>query len=231
MSDFGALTDHFGYASSDLILVDSSADPNPETRTDATDENGDIAASTWHGAGGIEDISCTYALKSGTLNLNTLVVGEKTATTQFIESIEVAPTNAQWPQITVSGKKGLVAITAPDGKLNTFALPSITIKGIKAAQEMGFTTGANCKLTGASLSASCTMEQQDDGVGDPAAHGVSGGVMTVSADFVRITAAPSWTVTLADAEETKAPGVEQGQAAYHTGTGTYEYILTRGTPA
>jgi hypothetical protein len=36
-------------------------------------------------------------------------------------------------------------------------------------------------------------------------------------------------VTLDDAEETQSPGDETAEAGYNTGTGTYEYILERGT--
>ena len=54
-SQFGAKTDHFGILADGegtlgdvLEIIDSSATPDAQSRADA-DENGDIAAATWHG--------------------------------------------------------------------------------------------------------------------------------------------------------------------------------------
>jgi hypothetical protein len=127
--------------------------------------------------------------------------------------------------VEVSGKLGTKGVTNDAGK--TYTLPSFILKGMKQAQEMGFTTGTGCRLTASAFSGSVDLAQVEDGLGEPAAHGVSGGVGEGSADFVGITAAPAWTVSLVDATETKAPGEAEPQAAYHTGSGTYEFILTR----
>lgn len=236
MSNFGALTDHFGLATADLILVDSSSETDALSRADAEDENGDIAASVWFGntAKDLKSVSCSYLLKSGTLNLNILACGECTveaAIVGVIESIEAGTENKGWPKIDVSGKLGTKAVTAPTGFKNTFKLPSLTLKGMKQAQPMGFTVEEGCRLTSSTLSASIDLAQAEDGLGEPAAHGISGGVISGSAEFVAITDAPAWVVTLPDATETQAPGVAEGQAASHTGTGTFEAILVRDTVA
>jgi hypothetical protein len=227
MSNFGALTDHFGIATSNLILVESSKTPVEQNRVDATDENGDVADTDFHGntAGTLFEASCTYALKSGTLNLNTLKLGELTAGT-IAESLEVATEGAAWPQFTMSGKLGCQTVTAPSGKANTFTLPDLVITGIKAAQLMGFTVGAG-RLTGCTLEASIETAEQQNGVGEPVAHGVSGGTGTVTAEFVRITDAPAWTLTAAWLTEQKKPGIEEGQAAHHTATAVAGLTLTR----
>ena len=227
MSQFGALTDHFSMATADLILIDSKIEDDPLSRADAQDENGDIAAATWFGntAKALKTASCTYALKSGTVSLSTFVLGE-IATGVFVESINPSTSNSDWPKVEVSGKLGTETITNDAGK--TYTLPTLSLSGIKRAQEMGFTTGAGCRLTASSFSGSVDLAQVEDGLGEPAAHGVSGGVGEGSADFVGITTAPTWTVDLADATETKAPGEAEPQAAYHTGSGTYEIILERG---
>jgi len=225
---FGALTDHFSLASDDLVLVDSSEVPVAQDRTDAQDENGDITASAFHGntAGDLKEVSCTYALKSGSLNLNTLYLGEL-ETGLVATSLEASTSNTEWPQITISGTKGVEDVCNPDSAGTRFQLPNITLQGCKRAQIMGFTVGDNCKLTGSSLSASIELAQQEDGEGEPVAHGVSGGTYEVSADFVGITASPSWTVTLAGLTETQTPGSAEGQAAWHTGSGTAAGTLTR----
>ena len=235
MSSFGALTDHFGLTAGGGALetvgtlVESSETPVAQNRVDAQDENGDVAASSYHGntEGDLSEVSCTYAIKSGTLNLNTLKAGEITVsgTKIVITSIQVTTGNGEWPQVVVSGTKGTEAITAPTGLLNTFTLPSITIDGKKQAQTLNFTVSAG-KLTGSSMTASVELAQQDSGVGEPVAHGVSGGTLELSADFVRVTDAIAWSVA-SPWTETQAPGADEGQAAYHTATGTGAGILAR----
>jgi hypothetical protein len=235
MSNFGALTDHFGLASASLVLVDSNESLVEQSRADANDENNDIAATSYYGntTQDLREVSCIYALRSATLNINTIKLGALAATpTVLRESIEVSTSNDGWPQITVTGKKNISAITAPSGKLNTFTIPSVTLSGMKQAQLICFTVGTGCRLTGSSLSASVDMAQQDDGLGEPVAFGVSGGQGTISAEFVRITAAPTFTLnttgnTTLGLTVTANPGVEQGQSAYHTGTGTIGFTITR----
>lgn len=233
--NFGALTDHFGLADTDLILVGSSKTYVEQSRADAPDENNDVAASAYFGNTTQEmaEVSCTYALKSGTLNINTIKLGATAAAPTILrQSIDVATSNSEFPQITVAGRINILEITAPTGKLNTFTLPSITLTGIKQAQLIAFTVGAGCRLTGSGLSASLELAQQDDGVGEPAAHGVSGGTGSITADLVRISAAPSWTVvttnnTAFGITETQAPGLEEGQAEWHTATAAAGFMIAR----
>lgn len=230
-NDFGALTDHFSIATSDLILVDSSKTPMAEYVAEAIDENGDLAARMLYGndGGTIADASCTYLLKSGTLNLNTLSVGEL-ETGVVVTSIEAATSNGDWPKITVSGKLGTAAFQAPTGKTAKAALPSLTITGGKFAQVMSFTVGAGCKLTSCTFSVGADIAQADDGLGEPVAYAASfNKPPEISAEFVRITAQPSWTVT-SPLEETQAPSTVESQAAYHTSSAKgIMAVLTRGT--
>lgn len=234
MSNFGGLTDHFGIASSSLILIESSKVPVEKSRADAQDENGDIAASSYYGSnsGTLFDISCTYALKSSTLDLATLYLGELTAGT-IAESGEVSTSNTEWPTITISGKIGAQTVAAPSGYTNKFPLvpASLTLTGIKQAQALGFTVSAG-RLTGCTLSSSIELGQLDDGVGEPAAHGVSGGTGTLTAELVRTTSdALAWGSLAAWLTETSAPGTEEGSAAFHTGTATAAYTLARDAAA
>ena len=224
---FGAYTDHFGLESSDLVVVDCSKVPRPLSRDDAEDENGDLAKATWFGntAGEIYDVSTTYELKSGTLDLSTLFLGELSSGV-FAASMVPSTGNKLLPRIVVTGVLGIEDIVAPTGYTNTFAMPAITLTAIKQAQLLDFTVDAGCRLTGSSISASVDLAEFPDGVGEPHAHGVSGGIATLDADFVRITAACAWTPgTIWD--ETQAPGEEEGQNTHHTGKGTAEAILTR----
>jgi hypothetical protein len=234
-TSFGGITDHFSLADTDLILVDSNRRARAQNRADAQDENADIVASAYSGntAKEIEEVSCTYALKSGTLNLNTLFIGELAARI-FAQSMAVTTANGAWPQIVVSGFLGLETMTAPATKTNKFGLPAITISGVKQAQLLSFTIAAGGRLTGSSITFNCEMAEQLDGVGEPAAHGVSGGTGELTAEFVKVEdSQPGWTlaspITAAPflAEVTQEPGADEPQAGWHTTSAAASFILTR----
>lgn len=226
--NFGARTDHFGYASTNLILQESSKEPIPNERADANDEFEDIVAFEHYGnrAGTLYQATVKYALKSGTLNLNTLKIGEK-ETGVIIDSIDVDTTNNDWPMITVSGRLGALAVQEVPGYTMYASLPSITINGVKMAQSMDFTYDAGCRLNSCSLKASTNTAQLNDGLGEPVAYAVGMGTIELTADFVRVTAAPAWTLG-ADWSERKSPGITEPQAGFHTSTGEAERIALRG---
>ena len=233
---FGAYTDHFGILAripvstigtlADVLTI-TAAEKTPDamSRGEATNECGDVVAATWYGntAGALYDVSNTYVLRTDSLNLNELQAGEL-ATGIFAATIEVGTSNDGWPQITVSGKLGFAAIVSTD--LATWTLPDITILGKKCAQLLDFTVDAACRMTASSLSASVDPAQVEDGEGEPVAQGVSGGLLTISADMVRVTGACAWTPAVAW-EETQAPGESEGQAAYHTASAAAEQIWVR----
>lgn len=235
MSTFGALTDYFGIlALSDgvsgtlatiLELTESSRTPATESRANAEDENGDICASSYYGAGDLSEASSTFKVCKGVaLDTALLALGELTAG-KTVTSIEVATAMKEWPTITVSGT--LATDTMDTSILQTFAMPSFTLASRTQAQELGFTTTVGCKLNSSSVSATVELAQQDDGLGEPVAHGVSGGEYTVSAEFVAVTDVCAWTVTGSGLTETKAPGAQEGQASYHTGSGEAQGTLVR----
>jgi len=232
MSNFGALTDHFSIATTDLILIESSLSPDVESVATALDENGDLAARQEYGndGGAIKTANCTYLLKSGTLDLATLSVGELEEGVA-VESISVATSNGDWPRVTVVGKLGMDEFQAPTGKTAAAALPTLTITGGKFAQPLSFTVGAGCKLNSCSFSAAAEIARADDGLGEPAAFGASfNAPPEITAEFVRITTQPSWTVSGA-LTQTQAPTTVQPQAAYHTSTAAGVLAaLVRGTP-
>jgi hypothetical protein len=239
-NQFGALTDHFNLATSDLVLVDSSLTPVAKSIERATDEDGDNVAEQEHGqtaAGTLAEASCTYALKSGTLDTSTLACGYFAAAAgppavlnRIITSISIATSNDGWPQVTVTGMVGVIAVTAVSGKDATYTLPEYTITGYKRAQLIGFTIGENGRLTSSSYEATIETASQADGEGVIVAHGMSGGVQSVTAEQVAIDAAATWTPA-AGWIETQAPGVSEGQASWHTASMSAEQILERDTSA
>jgi hypothetical protein len=231
-----------------LEVTASSKVPQARSRSDARDRNNDIAEAAWHGntAGEADletlfDASVTYTLKAGSFSLAQLRGGEIVAATidlagKVIASFEIGTSNDGWPTITASGVIGARAIVAPEfpaNALNTWVLPAITLTGAKRAQPL---TGAGNssvvidegEITGSSLSATLDIAQQEDGVGEPCAHGISGGVIALSVDIVRIDDPPAWTLGT-DWNETQKPGVDEGQAAFHTTSAAAEKIWVRET--
>jgi hypothetical protein len=236
---FGAYTDHFGILArlagagpatlADVLEV-TAADktPDPMSRAAAMNECNDPVAATWYGntAGLLFDASNTYVVKSGTLNLEDIQAGE-VAVGVFIGNIEVGTSNDGWPQIVVSGRLGFEAIVST--KPTTWTLPDITILGKKCAQLLDFTVGATCRMTASSLNASVDPAQVEDGEGEPAAQGVSGGLLTLGVDMVYVTGLCTWTPGL-DWTESQGPGNEESQAAYNTTSAEAQQIWVRDTP-
>lgn len=235
--EFGALTDHFGILAlthgagtlADILkLVESNKTPIPKDRADAKDEYGDIVASTYYGnaAGTIYEATCKYQIVAGSLDLDELMIGEL-ATGIVAEVLEANTENGDWPLLSITGKLGMAAIQVPAGKTAKCTLPSdITILGARMAQTMLFATGNGCRLTKSTFKASGSIGQTEDGVGEPAAYGISFETAEITAEFVRVTTAPSWTVAH-PAVEKQAPSLNEPKAAYHTGTGIAEIPLAR----
>jgi len=228
MANFGALTDHFELTDAEAALetigelVASNKTPVAQSRADAADENGDVADAAWHGntEGELYEASCTYAIKSGTLDLSDLKLGQLSAGIVAL-SIEVATDNGAWPQVTVSGILGSAALE----QVKTWDLPEINVLGKKQAQLMGatLTTG---KLNSCSFSASCDWAQQEDGEGEPVAYGVSGAVASATATAVGVSdaapvlaAADGWTLS-------QDTNIDEPQADWHTANITVEQVLT-----
>ena len=232
VENFGARTDHFGFASADLVLISSSATPLPETVERAENQEADYEDENKHGqnaAGDLKAATCTYALISATLNLNTLAIGESASGT-ICESLEAVTANGAWPMITATGQTGTEAVTAPTGKLNTWTIgDSIILTGAKRAQLMDFAIDEGCRCTGSTYTANVDIASQPNGLGVIVAHGVSGGVSTMSADLVRITAACAWTPTaLSNWLEEQQVGADEPQAGFETsGTVSASKILAR----
>lgn len=230
---FGGKTDHFSFATTDLILQESSKIPRPPNEANALDANGDVAKTELYGndAGTIFDVSATYLLKSGTLDLSTLFVGEL-STGVFVGNISVDTTNGAWPKISVSGALGYAAFQAPTGKTAKAALPAITLTGGKFAQLMGFTVTGGA-LNGTSLSVSCDTAEAADGEGEPVAYAASFPNAEVVANGVYTTAAFAWAVTAPGVGliEKQPESAVEPQAAWHTSTATGYIPMVRGTAA
>jgi hypothetical protein len=222
MANFGALTDHFGLGgTTGFELVESSATPRAQTRADALDANGDIADAAYHGntSAGLKEASCTYALKSGTLATGTILKLGQLAVGKVALSVEVVTSNGAWPQITVSGIIGSTALE----QVKTYDLPAYTVNGKKQAQVMGVavTTG---RLTDCTMSASCDWAEQQDGLGEPVAYGVSGAIVTATATAVAVSDEAPVLAAAANWEVSQGSGLDEPQANWHTASITTEIV-------
>ena len=242
---FGVSTDHFDLTSNALsgkaVMTAASKTPVAQDRSDAEDANGDIVGSAYFGnsAGFLYEISNTYQIKSGEeVHLNALKLGVLSSGTEegiVASDITVNTANGgELPTIEVSGIEGNDPIESDVEK--TFTLPDIEIIGAMRAQEMVFTTGdedpAGCRLTSSSFTATIDIADASDGDGEIVAHGISGGTIEISADFVGITEPPAWSFpTPSDFTVTQDPGEEEPQADWETGSGTAAGILERDVSA
>jgi hypothetical protein len=228
---FGGKTDHFGFATSDLILQESSKVPRAPNEANALDANGDVAKTELYGnaAGTIFDVSATYLLKSGTLDLSTLYVGEL-STGVFAGSITVDTTNGDWPKISVSGVLGYAAFQTPAGTTAKAALPAVTLTGGKFAQLIGFTVTAGA-LNSSSLSVNCDTDEATDGEGEPVAYAASFPNAEVTASGVYTSAAFAWACTAPGIGliEKQPESTVEPKADWQTSTATGYIPMVRGT--
>ena len=222
MANFGALTDHFALAATAGTLIEESKVPRPNSRVDAQDENGDIAASEWHGnkAGSLYDATCVYQVDTTAVDLSNLSLGQLDTGIVAL-SIEVATSNGDWPKITVTGVLGTGALEQD----KVYALPAITVNPYKRAQAMGVTVTTG-KLTSCSVSASCDLAEALDGDGEPVAHGVSGAVLSASAEAVATSAAAPVLAAAVGYDVVNPTGITAPQANWHTAAITVEKVLT-----
>jgi len=229
-TNFGALTDHFGYASADLILVESSAVPVARSVERAEDDAGDYADIHTHGqnaAGDLKDATNVYELQSGTLVIDTLDIGESAAGA-IASNMSWATSNGGWPRMTITGQINTETVVAPTALLlNTWSIPdAITLTGQKKAQVFDFAVDAGTRLTDSTYEAGVEITPTTNGLGIVVAHGVSGGQLTQGGTVTRITAAPAWSPT-AGWEEVQIPGEEEPQAGYHTASFSAEKNMDR----
>jgi hypothetical protein len=230
MAGFGKGTDYFDIpteiSNTDLHLISSSKTPAPQSIEHARDEDGNIAGQGDYDGGPADAVECVYELQGGTLDTADLFLGEvdNNGTKLCAVSIDVETSNNAWPKITVSGYTGVTE----SSDYPQFYLPSVTIDGKKQAQELDFTTGADCKLNSSKMSAKGDFHHSLDEDGAVGPMAFTGATCEISAEFVEIAAAASWTLG-GDWTETQAPGAENSNISWGTGNGTAMQYLEKET--
>jgi len=218
---FQGQTDYFGYATddTDLEVVSSKRTPRGLSTADAENEKGDIEARSYYGSTDIYDIEVEYALKGGSIVLNTLKLG-KLDTTMIVTGIDGTTSNKDWPTITAKGVETSLTIT----DVQTYTLPAVTITGKKLAQAIGVTIDAGCKLTGSNFSASVSLAECAP-AGTTLALDVSGGEISGTNELVSVTDVCAVTV-VAGWTITQEPGADESGTAYGTGSASVNKVIS-----
>jgi len=226
MAGYGIGDDFFGFADADLKLISSRTVPKPVSLEYAMDEDGNKVASGSHDAGPADAIECEYELQNGTLNINTITLGhlQVDAIENCLVTVEVDTSNGKWPSIKMAGFAAVLDFaTYP-----AFTLPSITISGLRKAQLLDFTIGADCKLNASSFKAEGEFHHSLDEAGAAGPMNFTGGVMTIGFEAVEIGAAVSWTPG-GTWTETQGPGIDSGNIKHADGTGEAEQYISEDT--
>ena len=203
MSNFGALTDHFGFADTDWRLQSTSKTARSEN---AQCENsfGDVEAEKVFDTG--NNFECVYEVIKGqvedtasgveageiawpaTLKGGT-IVGD-TGSGIVITGATVETSQTERPRVTVTGED-IGNADSTGFAVYDFDLPSI--KAVKQAQAMGFTPGGNTRVTSATLSCTVEMAATQDSQGERVAGDVHGGRVEGTGDLVACDTEPTAT--------------------------------------
>ena len=223
MPGFGKGTDHFGLASASLVLIDSSSTPPGVSVEHAQDQDGNIAGQGDYESGPATAIECKYRLISSTLNINTIklgyfLVGTGPGVKTVRTGLDVATSNGEWPEITVSGFSGVTNET----EFPFFTPDSITLAAKKQAQGLDFSVHADCRLTSSNYKISGDLAHTLDDDGDVAAMAFTGCTAEISGDAVEVDGIVAWTPG-GTWTETQAPGA----ANSNIGWGTSSFSATK----
>jgi hypothetical protein len=188
-----AIVDGGGTLADILKIKGSTRTPIAKGTSIASDEYGDVCAKSIYGAAITQfEATSEFEVTSGTLNTALLFLGATATSGTNITGISIKTSNGGWPTLSITGNVGKVLEAAPTGKLNKWALPSISVTGRKVAQEFGgggagghgFSTEADCKCTGSGLDFTVNFSETTDGEGLPVSFSIHGADGSMSADFV-----------------------------------------------
>ena len=224
MAGFQGQVDYFGYAAANLVVIDSSTTPIPVSIEYARDQEGNIAGMGDYEGGPGTVVETTYRVLNSTYALATMSLGYllNDATHMAVLSIVVTTSNSDWPTIKLSGITGV----SDYATMPVFTMPALTINGLKIAQGLDFTVGADCRLTSSSLTATAEIAHVLDDTGDVGAMAVTGATVQVTGEAVEIAGVVSWTPgATVDWTETQAPGATGANIGWGTSSFSAEGYL------
>ena len=225
---FGADTDIWGFADTNIHLV--SVTPSDPSNTEATvaDSYGDIAASTFHDT--VTNYSATYRAcsTSALVFYDTLTAVDfrlgKVISSKVITSVQVTTSNTERAEIVIAGRSTSTA----DTDMGKFKYDDLEIATPRKAVGIGVTEDTVTNVVGSSATASVNVAVQLDSDGDLACMDVYGATLEASNDLVGVTGDPGaavdsgWTIT-------SGPSINQENTGYATGSVTVKKNLTRDT--
>lgn len=191
---FGVLAIVIGGGTAGDVLTIKGATKTPISRSVAvvTDNYGDVKADSLYGAStGMAEATVDYQLKSGTLDISNLFLGQCATAGTFITAISIKTSNSDWPTISMTGRVGQTLEAAPTGTINKWALPAITLEGRKVAGdfggggsgELGFDVSADDSINGSGLEFAVSLTEAVNGEGLPIAFSLATVSGSMTADL------------------------------------------------
>jgi len=215
---FGADTDYWGFAKTNIKLISSSASPN-KSEAQCVDSYGDVDASTMYDS--FTDYSCVY----GICGAQTLVLYDTTTSVDFrlgkvisgkvITSQELSTENTAQPTLTISGR----STTSLDATVQKYIIDELEAAVSRKATPFGFAADSKTRVTGSSISATVSTAILLDSQGVEACLDVYGGRVEASNDLVGCSgdvggaATSGWTLS-------SGPSMDQENTGYATGSAT-----------
>lgn len=252
MSNFGALTDHFGFLSENFLNLDYSDSGVPiankaklisssdsfieQNKTSIIDENGNILLTNYYGntTQNLRNISVTYLLNDIQYFYvwhNTFFLGEKVVNgvNCIIENIVLNFSNNTFPTLSISGKANCLSIeNAGYNKFNAFFSDGTFILNNKYAPSIGFTASESLKLSFLTIESSINVNTTIDENGEPIHHGISAGEGTITAEFSKVSSGVSgWTINNPELSNIQSPKQIENQASFHTTNAIAGYDIKR----
>jgi len=212
---FGADTDYWGFADTNIKLQSSSKTPS-KSEAQCVDSNGDVSASTLYDT--YDEFSCVYRSCGDTA----LVFYDTASAVDFrlgkvisnkvITSISVSTDNTSRPEITIAGRDCATA----DGAVRYFAPTDLEIAGARTATPIGASADTVSKVTGSNATASANVAVTLDSNGAESCLDLHGGRVEATVDVVGCTGDAG--VSADTGWSDMGAGLNKENTAYSTGS-------------
>jgi len=208
MGAFGANTDHYGLADTNIKLIASSKAPNSQI-AQAMDSQGDVTAETVFDT--FYSFECQYRKVAGaSLTLDTIAQVGQIISSIGITGIAVATNNTERPTFTVTGETYF-----GDTSTSEKYASGIAILATKTAQDFSaFTCDTVTRVVSTSATMSSQVDRAQDSQGQTVATAIYQGRLEVSGELQSATA-----VAAATADTGYTLNGPIGNTEEHTGYG------------
>lgn len=183
-STFGAGTG-LAITATGAVLQGKTSTPLAQNTADALDEYGDIVDRAFYGVTGVEEVQETYAIKGDISSSDLPTLGKVTlgpsgsSVAAVVTNIEVSTSNSDWPQVSVTYRKGMAANLIEPG---AYTMPTFTIVGKRIAQLIGLSGVTN--VQSGSFSANCEIQECLDATGTQCKYAFTTGAWEANAEYL-----------------------------------------------